>query len=185
MSENSGICERLREARAKAGLTQEQACKQARIPKTQTLSTYERGTSTPRLDTLMELVKLYGVSADWVLFGKERVNEDNRQKSPAEYLAQLVEAVDRLGLEIGAYSNFGGDIQTEIKMCSSKYIEIDTFSDVWCKYRKLVDDGSLDRVDYELLIEKRIPNQFHQKDKQPNQCEQAVENGELPVLMGG
>ena len=68
MSENNGISERLREARTKAGLTQEQACKQARIPKTQTLSTYERGTSTPRLDTFMELVKLYGVSADGLIW---------------------------------------------------------------------------------------------------------------------
>lgn len=128
----------------------------------------------------MDLVKLYDVSADWILFGEERANKSENQKSPAEYLAQLVEAVDRLGLEIGAYSNLSGDIQTEIKMCSSKYIEIDTFSDVWYKYRRLVDDGSLDRVDYELLIEERIPNQFHQKDKQPDQCEQAIEKGELP-----
>lgn len=177
--DNIAIGERLKEARTRGKFTQKQVCDELDIPSIQTLSSYEHGKGLT-VENLSKLSELYKVSADWILFGDESSENKKAQKSPAEYLAQLVEAVDRLGLEIGAYSNFGGDIQTEIKMCSSKYIEIDTFSDVWCKYRRLVDDGSLDRVDYELLIEKRIPNQFHQKDKQPNQCEQAVENGELP-----
>ena len=177
--DNIAIGERLKEARTRGKFTQKQVCDELEIQNIQTLSSYEHGKGLT-VENLSKLSELYKVSADWILFGDESSGNKKAQKSPAEYLAQLVEAVDRLGLEIGAYSNFGGDIQTEIKMCSSKYIEIDTFSDVWCKYSSLVDDGSLDRVDYELLIEKRIPNQFHQKDKQPNQCEQAVENGELP-----
>ena len=182
MSENNGISERLREARTKAGLTQEQACKQARIPKTQTLSTYERGTSTPRLDTLMELVKLYGVSADWVLFGKERANEDESQKSPAEYFAQLVEAVDYLGLEFGYMSKqfIYEESEIGINLNSSRYAEISFFSVAWERFRNLLDENLVTQAEYKTLRDSRLPPELNEKTPEPDPCEDAMENGELP-----
>lgn len=179
MSENNGISERLREARTKAGLTQEQACKQAGIPKTQTLSTYERGTSTPRLDTLMELVKLYGVSADWVLFGKERANEDEGPKSPAEYLAQLVESVDHLGLLLNAYDDHGEEA-VSIDMNCSKYREISDFASSWKSFRSLRDENRIDSEIYKMAIQHKFPPELNEKIPEPDSCEAAMENGELP-----
>lgn len=175
MSENKVIGERLREARTKVGLTQELACKQAGIPKTQTLSTYERGTSTPRLDALMELVRLYGVSADWVLFGSERAGEDGCQKSPAEYLAQLVEAADNLGLLLNAWDD-KGDTVVSIDMNCSKYKEISDFASSWESFRNLLDENKIDSGDYKMLIQHKLPQQLSEKAPEPDPCEVAAGN---------
>lgn len=179
MSENKGIGKRLKEARAKAGLTQEQACKQAGIPKTQTLSTYERGTSTPRLDALMDLVKLYGVTADWVLFGNERVSEEERRKSPAEYLAQLVESVDHLGLLLNAYDDKGDEV-VSIEMNCSKYREMPDFASSWKSFRSLLDENKIDSEDYKMLIQHKLPQQLSEKTPEPDPCEAAAANNQIP-----
>lgn len=180
MAENKEIGERLKEARRAKGLTQEQACKKAGIPKPQTLSKYEQG-NTPRLGALMDLVKLYDVSADWILFGEERANKSENQKSPVEYLAQLVEAADKLGLQIeGHVKNFADPIEICINMCSTKYAEIDAFSSSWKKFRALFNEKELDFDDYEALLHRKLPKQLSEKNAEPDPCEVAIENGEMP-----
>ena len=58
--------ERLRRARERKGLTQAQVMKLTHISD-KSLSRYENGASAPDPDTILELIRLYDVSADYVL----------------------------------------------------------------------------------------------------------------------
>ena len=57
--------DRLREARAKAGLTQEQVAGLLGIAKS-TYSGYETGKSEPPMSAIANLMRFYSVSADWL-----------------------------------------------------------------------------------------------------------------------
>ena len=57
---------RLREARIKAGLTQQQLADKAGVPVT-TLSRYENGRIEPEVGTCARLCRTLHVSADWLL----------------------------------------------------------------------------------------------------------------------
>ncbi len=58
--------ERLRRARERKGLTQAQVMKITNITD-KSLSRYENGASAPDPDTILELIKLYDVSADYIM----------------------------------------------------------------------------------------------------------------------
>ncbi|MCD7812017.1 MAG: helix-turn-helix domain-containing protein [Ruminococcus sp.] len=58
--------ERLKRARERKGLTQAQVMKITSISD-KSLSRYENGASAPDPDTILELIKLYDVSADYIM----------------------------------------------------------------------------------------------------------------------
>lgn len=58
--------ERLKRARERKGLTQAQVMKITNISD-KSLSRYENGASAPDPDTILELIRLYDVSADYVM----------------------------------------------------------------------------------------------------------------------
>jgi transcriptional regulator with XRE-family HTH domain len=65
--------ERLRIARAEAGLTQHEVAERFGVD-TSTVSRWETG-SDPGTDRIGELADLYGVDARWLAFGGERSEE--------------------------------------------------------------------------------------------------------------
>ena len=62
--ENVG--ERLKTARIKRTMTQDEVAKELNISRT-VLSRYENGKLEPNLETLARLIDLYEVSANWIL----------------------------------------------------------------------------------------------------------------------
>lgn len=58
--------ERLKKARERKGLTQAQVMKITNITD-KSLSRYENGASAPDPDTILELIRLYDVSADYIM----------------------------------------------------------------------------------------------------------------------
>jgi transcriptional regulator with XRE-family HTH domain len=70
-----GFPERLKAAREKLGLKQNEAAKKVGI-KNNTLSSYESGARQPDYDTLTKLAELYDVSINYLITGKER-NDEN------------------------------------------------------------------------------------------------------------
>lgn len=58
--------ERLKRARERKGLTQAQVMKVTNISD-KSLSRYENGASAPDPDTILELIRLYDVSADYIM----------------------------------------------------------------------------------------------------------------------
>lgn len=71
------LAQRLAEARKSKGFTQAQVAEKLDIS-FQAVSSWERGESTPEIDKLVEIAKLYEISLDWLLTGKieERVLAD-------------------------------------------------------------------------------------------------------------
>lgn len=147
---------RLKTARENAHLTQASVCDLLNIPKTQTLSAYERGVNSPPLDILKELVRLYGVSTDSLLFGDNNIPK--KEKSPEDYVRQLVEAVDNLKLtprcDIDGYGN------TVIYLSNICYDGFDAFLERWADLRQLRDNKTIEPDEYEALITRRLNSLF-------------------------
>jgi transcriptional regulator with XRE-family HTH domain len=66
--------QKLKMAREKAGLTQREIALALEI-KQPTYSQYEAGTRLPSLEIFAQLIKLFGISADFVLFGGGKNDE--------------------------------------------------------------------------------------------------------------
>lgn len=71
-----GFCERLKEAREKAGLSQNELGK--RVDSTRdTVRSYERGYRIPTLTIIAKIAAVLNVSLDWLAFGKEKETNDS------------------------------------------------------------------------------------------------------------
>lgn len=66
------IGERLQELRKKAGYSQEQVAEMLGISR-QAISKWESGQGKPEIDNIIKLMKLYQVSADYLLLGAENI----------------------------------------------------------------------------------------------------------------
>ena len=146
---------RLRQAREQAGMTQVSVCESLNIPKTQTLSAYERGVNSPPLETLKELSRLYGVSTDILLFGENNVPK--KEKSKEYYVRQLVDAVDNLGLTFEcSRDSYTREPYFKIQLTDSKYVELDKFAEKWIRLRNLLDTKTIEQDEYDGLISQRL-----------------------------
>lgn len=83
---------RLRTAREVAGLSQDAAALELEITKG-AMSAWENDKNYPQLETFMGLCRLYGCSADQLLFGKVKIGEP----PPARYDAtEYMRVVDQI-----------------------------------------------------------------------------------------
>ena len=73
------FCSRLKSARIKAKLSQTELANRIGRPQTR-ISSYETGRTMPDAQTLADICRVIGVSADWLLFGTE-----------ADYLLRMIE----------------------------------------------------------------------------------------------
>ena len=80
------LFEKLKAARAQAGLTQEQAA-EALLVSRQTISNWETGKTYPDIVSIVKMSDLYGVSLDALLKEKEEVSD---------YVRYLGESCDRV-----------------------------------------------------------------------------------------
>ncbi len=148
---------RLKKAREDAHLTQASVCNTLGIPKTQTLSAYERGVNCPPLKMLKALAVLYGVSTDSLLFGKSNIPQ--KEKTKEDYVRQLVEAVDNLKLPLQSLADsFLHTTICEIVISDSCYTGLDLFAEKWVRLRDLLDNETIEPSEYEELITQRLNN---------------------------
>lgn len=70
--------ERLKELRISKGLTQEELGNILGVTKA-SICCYEKGTRTPTLETLFDIVEFFGVSADYVLGTEVLITVKNRE----------------------------------------------------------------------------------------------------------
>ena len=73
--------ERIIQARKQAGLTQEQLGEKLGVSR-QAVSKWESGQANPDVTYIMEICHLFGLSADWLLFGKTPPKSHRKQTSP-------------------------------------------------------------------------------------------------------
>ena len=162
---DSSIGKRLKQARESRNLKQAQVCEDLAIASVQSLSAYENGKTSISADLLVEFSQYYGVSADWLLFGKEFTAE----KSPTDYYKMLVNAVDYFGFKIVADESletgfthiyqsirltdvYWGE-RTELDEFSKEHID---FISKWARLRGLVDDKVLTNDEYQTLIDAKL-----------------------------
>ena len=67
------IAERLQELRKQAGYSQEQVAEIMGLSR-QAISKWESGQGKPEIDNIVKLTEIYDVSADYILFGTEKVS---------------------------------------------------------------------------------------------------------------
>ena len=65
------ICDRMRTLRMEREISQEKLAEELDIART-TVSHLENGNREPSLYVLMAYAEYFGVSTDWILFGRER-----------------------------------------------------------------------------------------------------------------
>lgn len=146
---------RLKQAREQAGFTQSEVCKEAEIPKVQTLSAYERGVNSPPLGTLKKLAMLYKISTDWLLFGEK--SSLKIEKNPRDYVEQLVDAADHLGLAIDSWEEgFAQEKVIVLRLLSSPYDGMSLFVTKWQRLRDLLDNEIIEPDEYEGLMRQRL-----------------------------
>ena len=85
--------ERISLARKQAGLSQEQLGEQLGVSR-QAVSKWESGQTNPDVAYIAELCRLFGVSSDWLLLGKEEAREQAPGRCPDLPAARA--ALDRL-----------------------------------------------------------------------------------------
>lgn len=155
---------RLKKAREEKGLKQSEACEALGIPKVQTLSAYERGVNAPPIETIKKIAILYNVTTDWLFFGVEKMQK--AAKTPFDYLLQIIEGADFFRLSLhdeGKVSKFKRN-SISIELSSFSFPDIEKVAVWWHDLRKLYDNGTLDKSDYETLLNKRLSNVEHMKE---------------------
>lgn len=100
---------RIKMARLRADLTQDDAIKKLGWPHQSRLSQYERGSRRLSQDVINELAKAFDVSPNWLLTGHNggslkgaRIEEDKSNSSDllARCISQVKEEADRQGLQL-------------------------------------------------------------------------------------
>lgn len=144
---------RLKQARERAGLTQDAVCQKIGLANNQSVSSYERGTTSPPVETLKKLCRLYGVSADYLLFGESHFGAQG--KTPRDYAKQLVDAVDHLGLNVEeVVTDLGKECMA---IClTSDCGDFDKFANHWSRLREVLESQILEREEYTMLISRRL-----------------------------
>lgn len=168
---------RLKKAREKAGLTQQEVCDKCGISKVQVLSNYERGVNSPRIDAIKLLCELYDISADSLLFGEDRFSA--KKKTLQEYARQLVEAVDFLGIEVDADNDGYGNQCIFSVFSGTKYKDFNAFSHKWRGFRELLDEGHIEQDEYKMLLFARL-NELEMKEVQPEPMTQSWDETKFP-----
>lgn len=102
------LATRLVKARSKAGMTQGAVAEKLEVT-AQAVSLWERGENAPDISKLPELAKLYGVSTDWLLEGKEPADEI--KKVTGELSDRLFDET-RMYTYIKSYATAKGLLQT-------------------------------------------------------------------------
>lgn len=151
---------RLKKAREEKGLKQLEVCEALSIPKVQTLSAYERGVNAPPIETIKKLAILYSTTTDWLFFGEEQ--RKNTSKTPFDFMKQVVAGVDYFKFKLykdepQRTADFGW-INGKIYVCLDSFVfdDIEKFAQWWYDLRNLYDNGTLDKDDYETLLNKRL-----------------------------
>ncbi len=92
---NMDIAQRLQELRKKAGYSQEQVAELLGLSR-QAVSKWESGQGKPDIDNIVKLTEVYHVSADYILFGREKeviVSAPEKKELSHEYKKAIASVI--------------------------------------------------------------------------------------------
>lgn len=165
--EYTEIGNRLRIARNNCNLTQKDVCAKANIPKVQSLSSYEKGTTKIPVDTLARLCSIYGVTTDSIIYGEQSVIPLNNTLE--DNIRLLVALVDTLEFPIreqlsGPSDNFRVPFGSySIDFNTFRYLGLGDFVGKWKRLRDLLDSGVIDHEEYATLINNKLSSVWIKK----------------------
>ena len=146
--------ERLRLAREKAGLSQEDVCRAMEFSKVHLLNSYEQGTISPSIKTIKGLAVLYRTSVDSLLFEEETMPDT---KNNGDYLSQFVEAAASLSLDLLCEEDpYTGQKKYRLDLSSHEDRRLAEFMAGWAKLTHMRSDGTISDEEYWLVLRKRI-----------------------------
>ena len=92
---NIEIGKRIHDLRVKNSLTQEALSERLEITVNH-LSAIERGASGPSLETVWKMMKVFGATSDFILFGETPIDSNDRIDSQQERIDTMVRRLRRL-----------------------------------------------------------------------------------------
>lgn len=115
LRERRAFAQRLRQARAAAGLARDEAARQLRVPVT-TLATYEQGRGEVPLSLFADLCRLYRIRLDVLLFGSVRDQEVHQEmRGRLQRVEVLVQQLQRLQASLEVYEDKTREREREAK----------------------------------------------------------------------
>ena len=155
---------RLKELRAKTGLTQTQFAEKAGLSKT-AVSNYENLGKSPSLETLLSLADAYGVSLDW-LCGQKKT-EDDLSQTVGAVLRCLLQMVKDNTLTYELRPSLRGGIDENEPILSANFHSVsaigpgyptgvDTFFSRYDKMRTLLNDNIIDNGLFKSWVESQL-----------------------------
>ena len=152
---------RLKKLRESMHLTQNQFGALLNIAQT-TLSSYEKGSKTPNIDTLCNIAEKCNVSIDW-LCGRTDLKNVENFNTYSEVFQAIVKVCKNVKFSIIEDSNVisNNDI-------SQNYLEpgnaiVNDFFDRWRKVKEIYDDKTIDDETYESVVNSIINRYKHIK----------------------
>ena len=161
------IAKRIKELRRSLSLTQNDFGQLINVAQT-TLSSYEKGTKTPNIETLYNISKKCNISLDW-LCGLSDIKTTANFTSYDDIFKLLINICKsiKIDLEKYYYSNNEGDYNMSL---IAKNKVLDEFLEKWSKIKSIYDDNTIDEDTYKIII-KSIIDKYHTSSLDENVLE--------------
>lgn len=149
------ISQKIKELRESKNMTQKEFGDLINVAQT-TLSSYENGSKTPNIETLLNIAKKCNVSLDW-LCGLSDIQKTKDFTSYSDVFRLLVNICKSVKIELikHRYSQDDFDMSFIAKNCI-----LNQFLEKWIKVKSIYDDGTLDDETYEIVI-KSLIDKYH------------------------
>lgn len=148
------IAKRLKELRNSLHLTQNDFGELINVAQT-TLSSYEKGTKVPNIETLCNIAKKCNISLDW-LCGHSDIQKTKDFTSYSDIFRLLVNICKSVEVEVMEYHHSQNNFDAyEMALIAENPI-LEQFLEKWAKVKAIYDDGTLDNDTYEIVIKSLI-----------------------------
>lgn len=141
------IATRIKELRNSLNLTQNEFGSLINVAQT-TLSSYEKGTKTPNIETLYNISKKCEISLDW-LCGLSNIQKTNNFTSYSDIFRLLVNICKSININITTQETINNFENIYMEPINKKLID---FLDKWLKIKDIYDDKTIDNETYEMVI---------------------------------
>ena len=152
------LAKRLKQIRTEKGMTQKDFAQEMGVTPV-TLSAYENNLKRPSLDLILKVAKKYEISLDWLCGLSNKQSEQNNQeyKTYSDILKTLIEwdKILKISIEIIGQEEDTPFSSHRMGIILENKIFQDSIED-WYKFRKLLNEGSIDKKIYIACIEKML-----------------------------
>ncbi len=152
------LTKRLKQIRTEKGMTQKDFAQEMGITPV-TLSAYENNLKKPSLDLILKVAKKYEISLDWLcgLSNKQNEKDNQEYKTYSDVLKTLMMISTIIPIEINTLEQEDGIFdkyeRAEIFFNNKQF---ESFLANWNRFRKLLNDKSIDDDIYTACIEKLL-----------------------------